>query len=49
MERETYEKLLHENITKTHQKTDKNKVRAINVDAKKIAKDLQLKDRIEKM
>ena len=49
MESETYEKLLHENITKTHQKTDKNKVRAINVDAKKIAKDLELKDRIEKM
>ena len=49
MERETYEKLLHENITKTHQKSDKNKVRAINVDANKIAKDLQLEDRIEKM
>ena len=49
MDSETYEKLLHENITKTHQKTDKNKVRAINVDAKKIAKDLELKDRIEKM
>ena len=49
MDRETHEKLLHENITKTYKKTDKKKVRAINVDAKKIAKDLELKDRIEKM
>ena len=49
MERETYEKLLQENITKTHHKTDKDKVRAINVDAKKIIKDLELKNRIEKM
>ena len=49
MDRETYEKLLHENITKTYKKTDKKKVRAINIDAKKIAKDLELEDRIEKM
>ena len=45
----TYEKLLHENITKTYKKTNKKKVRAINIDAKKIAKDLELEDRIEKM
>ena len=38
IDRETYEKLLHETITKTY----KNKVRAINVDPKKIAKDLEL-------
>ena len=49
MVRETYEKLLHENITKTYKKTDKKRVRAINVDAKKIAKDLEPEDRIEKM
>ena len=49
MDKETYEKLLHENITKTYKKTDKKRVRAINVDAKKIAKDLELEDRIEKM
>ena len=49
MDRETYEKLLHENIKKTCKKTDKKSVRAINVDAKKIAKDLELEDRIEKM
>ena len=49
MDRETYEKLLHENITKTYKKTDKKKVTAINIDAKKIAKDLELENRIEKM
>ena len=48
MVRETYEKLLHENITKTYKKTDKKRVRTINVDAKKIAKDLELEERIEK-
>ena len=36
MDRETYEKLLHENITKTCKKTDKKKVTAINIDAKKL-------------
>ena len=49
IDRETYEKLLHENIIKTYRKTDKKKVRAINIDAEKIAKDLELEDRIEKM
>ena len=46
---ETCEELLHENITKTYKKMDKKKVRAINIDAKKIAKDLELEDEIEKM
>ena len=49
MHREVYEKLLHESITKTYKKTDKKKVKAINVDAKIIAKDLEIEDRIEKM
>ena len=49
MDRETYEKLLYENITKIYKKADEKKVRAINVDAKKIAKDLKLEVRIEKM
>ena len=49
MDKETYEKLLHENITKTYKKTGKKRVRAINVDAKKIATHLELEDRIEKM
>ena len=47
--RKTYEKLLNENITTTCKKTDKKKVRAINVDAKKVAKDLELESKIEKM
>ena len=46
---ETCEELLHENITKTYKKMDKKKVRAINIDAKKIAQDLELEDEIEKM
>ena len=33
----------------TCKKTDKKKVGAINVDAKKIAKDLELESKIEKM
>ena len=49
MDRETYEKLLYENITKIYKKADEKKVRTINVDAKKIAKDLELEVRIEKM
>ena len=48
MNSETYEKLLNENITKNYKKTDQRKVRTINTDAKKIAKDLELEDRIEK-
>ena len=40
MNRDTYEKLLHENIIKTYKKTNKRKVRTINVDAKKVTKDL---------
>ena len=35
MDRETYEKLLHENIKRTCKKTDRNKVRTININAKK--------------
>ena len=40
---------MHENITKTYKKKDKKKVRAINIDAKKIGKVLELEDRIVKM
>ena len=49
MDTETCEKILHENITKTYKKMGKKKVRAINVDAKKITKELELEDSIEKM
>ena len=49
MDMETYEKLLHKNIIKTYQKMNKKKVRPINIDAKKMVKDLELEDRIEKI
>ena len=49
MDRETYEKLLHENNTKTYKKTTEKKVKTINVDTKKVANGLELEDRIEKM
>ena len=49
MEKEQYNKLLHENITKTYKKTNKNRINAINKTAKKIASDLELEDRIDKM
>ena len=48
MDRETYEKLLYENITKNYKKMDKKKVIAVNTDTKKIAKDLEFEERIDK-
>ena len=44
-----YDKLMHENVTKTYKKGDMNKVKNINRDAKKIASDLKLADRVEEM
>ena len=49
MERETYEKTLHENITKGYMKTYKKTGRITKTEDKKIAEDLELKDRIDKM
>ena len=49
MERADYDKLLHDNITKTYKKSDQRKINNINRDVKKIAVDLDLEDRIEKM
>ena len=49
MEKEEYNKLIHENITKTYKKTNKNRINTINKTAKKIASDLELEDRIDKM
>ena len=42
-----YEKLLHNNITTTYQKVSKDPARTINMEAKHIAEQLQLDDRIE--
>lgn len=47
MDRETYSKHLKENITKTYQKSNRNKVSKINIDANKIVTMLKLDDRIQ--
>ena len=49
MNKEDYEKLMHENITKTYKKTNESKIKTINKSAKKIANRLNLEDRIEKL
>ena len=49
MNKEDYEKLMHENITKTHKKTNESKIKTINKSAKKIENRLDLEDRIEKL
>ena len=45
MNKEDYEKLMHENITKTYKKTNESKIKMINKSAKKIANRLDLEDR----
>ena len=49
MIKEDYKKHLVNNITKTYKKSNRNKINSINRDAKKIAKKLQIDDRVEKM
>ena len=49
MNKEDYEKLIYENITKTYKKTNESKIKTINKSAKKIANRLNLEDRIEKL
>ena len=49
MNKEHYEKLMHENITKTYKKTNESKIKTINKSAKRIANRLDLEDRIEKL
>ena len=49
MDNEDYEKPMHENITKTNNKTNESKIKTINKSAKKIANKLSLEDRIEKL
>ena len=48
METADYDKLLHDNKTRTYKKSDQRNINNINRDAKKIAVDLDLEDRIEK-
>ena len=47
MDRDTYSKHFTENITKTYQKPNRNKVSKINIDANKIVTMLKLDDRIQ--
>ena len=49
MEAADYKILLHNNITTTYKKADQRKINNINRDAKKIAIDLDMEDRIDKM
>lgn len=47
MDRDTYSKHFTENITKTYQKPNRNKVSKINIDANKTVTMLKLDDRIQ--
>ena len=45
--KENYQKLLHDNITKTYKKTEVETINTINMEARDIAKDQDLDERIE--
>ena len=49
LENDEYSKLLKENVTKTYKKSNFNKVRNINNEAKQITRTLPIADRIEKL
>ena len=49
MEKDDYDKLLTENITKTYKKSSTAKVDKININAKSITEDLSFEDHVEKM
>ena len=49
LEKDDYDKLLTENITKTYKKSSRTNVNKINYNAKRIAEDLSLENCIEKM
>ena len=44
-----YNKLLHDNVTKSYKKCDTNTKSNIDIEARKIAKSLGLDDRVERM
>ena len=45
MDKDTHDKLLHENITKSYKKCDNNTYNEINREAKQIATNLGIQDR----
>ena len=47
--KEDHAKILHENVTKTYQKSDKNLPNRINVEAKKIAEKYKVDDKLDKI
>ena len=49
MNKEDYEKLMHENTTKTYKERNESKIKTIKKSAKKIANRLDLEDRTEKL
>ena len=49
MEKSNYEKLLTDNITKTYKQSNNNVYNSINLEAKHIAKKLEIADRVECM
>ena len=49
MNKEDYENLMHENITKTYKKTNESRIKTVNKSAKKIGNRLDLEDKIEKL
>ena len=49
LEKDVYDKLLTENMTKIYKKSSRTKVNKINYNAKRIAEDLSLEDCVEKI
>ena len=47
MKKDEYEKLLHENVTKTYQKSTDDIRKSINREAKKMAEEMKLDDKME--
>ena len=45
----SYERMMHENVTKTYKKCNTNKPNSINFKAKQIARKLKIDDRVEKL
>lgn len=48
VEKEDYNEFLSENITRTYKKSNRNKERKLNLDAKKIADKLSICDRVDR-
>ena len=45
----SYERMMHENVTKTYKKCDTNKSNSINLKVKQIASKLKIDDRVQKL